>query len=135
MSTLPGSGGKDGIRTHGRLATSTVFETAPFVRSGTLPFRSIAAGGGEGGGRGGAGGGRAAGGGGGEEGAEQGGPVVGQDAAVDLDPVGEAGVADQVEQGGDGAGLGVVGAEDEGGDPGLDQGAGAHGAGFEGDHQ
>jgi hypothetical protein len=30
-------GGKDGIRTHGRLATSTVFETAPFVRSGTLP--------------------------------------------------------------------------------------------------
>jgi hypothetical protein len=32
-----GAGGKDGIRTHGRLATSTVFETAPFVRSGTLP--------------------------------------------------------------------------------------------------
>ena len=29
--------GKDGIRTHGSLATSTVFETAPFVRSGTLP--------------------------------------------------------------------------------------------------
>jgi hypothetical protein len=26
VSTLPGSGGKDGIRTHGRLATSTVFE-------------------------------------------------------------------------------------------------------------
>ena len=31
------SGGKDGIRTHGRVATSTVFETAPFVHSGTLP--------------------------------------------------------------------------------------------------
>jgi hypothetical protein len=31
------NGGKDGIRTHGCLATSTVFETAPFVHSGTLP--------------------------------------------------------------------------------------------------
>src|SRR5262245_40680483 len=102
MSTLRGSGGKDGIRTHGRLATSTVFETAPFVRSGTLPFRSIAATGDE-------------------EGTEQSGAVGGEDAPVDLDPVGEAGVADEVEQGGDGAGPGVVGAEDEAGDAGLDE--------------
>jgi hypothetical protein len=49
--------------------------------------------------------------------------------------VGEAGVADEVEQGGDGAGLGVVGAEDQSGHPGLDQGTGAHGAGLEGDDQ
>jgi hypothetical protein len=80
-----------------------------------LPFRSIAAGG--------------------EEGAQEGGAFPGEDAAVDLDPVGEAGFADEVEQGGDGAGLWVVGAEDEAGDAGLDKGAGAHGAGLEGDDQ
>ena len=30
-------GGEGGIRTHGRLAPSTVFETAPFDHSGTSP--------------------------------------------------------------------------------------------------
>src|SRR5215211_3142997 len=115
MSTLPGSGGKDGIRTHGCLATSTVFETAPFVHSGTLPLGSIAAGGGEG--------------------AEQGGAFGGEDGAVDFDAGGVSGVADEVEQGGDGDGPGVGGGEDQAGDPGLDEGAGAHGAGFEGDDQ
>src|SRR5919109_518642 len=37
----PSHGGKDGIRTHGGVATSTVFETVPFVHSGTLPLGSI----------------------------------------------------------------------------------------------
>jgi hypothetical protein len=72
---------------------------------------------------------------GGEEGTEQSGAVAGEDAAVDLDAVGEAGVADEVEQGGDGAGPRVVGGEDEPGDPGLDEGAGAHGARLQGDDQ
>ena len=31
-------GGEGGIRTHGPLARSTVFETAPFDHSGTSPF-------------------------------------------------------------------------------------------------
>ena len=31
------SGGEGGIRTHGTLARTTVFETAPFDRSGTSP--------------------------------------------------------------------------------------------------
>ena len=35
------SGGEGGIRTHGRLAPSTVFETAPFDRSGTSPWARI----------------------------------------------------------------------------------------------
>ena len=34
------SGGEGGIRTHGTLAGTTVFETAPFDRSGTSPQSS-----------------------------------------------------------------------------------------------
>ncbi len=37
---LQGNGGEGGIRTHGTLAGTTVFETAPFDRSGTSPQSS-----------------------------------------------------------------------------------------------
>ena len=37
------NGGEGGIRTHGPLARSTVFETAPFDHSGTSPYRNILA--------------------------------------------------------------------------------------------
>src|ERR1700724_2353781 len=43
------NGGEGGIRTHGPVARSTVFETAPFDRSGTSPGWTTAQGGGEGG--------------------------------------------------------------------------------------
>ena len=36
-SAVGGNGGEGGIRTHGPLARSTVFETAPFDHSGTSP--------------------------------------------------------------------------------------------------
>ncbi len=45
----------------------------------------------------------------------------------------EAVVGAEVVEGVDGAGLGVAGAVDEAGEAGVDDGAGAHGAGFEGD--
>lgn len=67
-----------------------------------------------------------------EEGVEEGGAVGFEDAAADLGAVVEAAVADDVPEGADGAGLGLPGAEDEAGDAGQDEGAGAHGAGLDG---
>ena len=45
----------------------------------------------------------------------------------------EAGVGAELEKGVDGAGFGVAAGVDEARETGLDEGAGAHGAGFEGD--
>ena len=56
-----------------------------------------------------------------------------EDAAADLHGVEDGGVADYVEGGAAGAGFGFVGSEDDVSDSGANQGAGAHGAGFEGD--
>jgi hypothetical protein len=69
-----------------------------------------------------------------EKGTEQVGALLGEHAAVDLDPMGEAWVADEVPEGRDGAGLGVVGPVDEPRDPCLGESAGAHGARLEGHH-
>jgi hypothetical protein len=44
LNNLPNSfifGGGGGIRTHGTLACTTVFETAPFDHSGTPPLNLI----------------------------------------------------------------------------------------------
>ncbi len=41
LDTLREGGGGGGIRTHGTLASTTVFETAPFDHSGTPPFIGI----------------------------------------------------------------------------------------------
>ena len=70
---------------------------------------------------------------GGEEGGEKLGAMVGHYAGGDLDSVIEADVGAELVEGLDGAGFGVGGAVDQAGDAGVDNGAGAHGAGFEGD--
>ena len=70
-----------------------------------------------------------------EEVVEEGGGVGGEDAGDHLGAVVEAAVADDVPEAADGAGLVVVGAEDQAVDPGQDGGAGAHRARLEGDHQ
>ncbi len=41
ISQLAESGGGGGIRTHGTLASTTVFETAPFDHSGTPPLLKL----------------------------------------------------------------------------------------------
>lgn len=61
------------------------------------------------------------------------GAVLLEDVGGDLGLVVEAGVLEEVEEGSGGAGFGVGGAVDEVGDAGVEDGAGAHGAGFEGD--
>src|SRR5271168_1963294 len=38
---IRGAGGEGGIRTHGTLARTTVFETAPIGHSGTSPWRAL----------------------------------------------------------------------------------------------
>ena len=58
-----------------------------------------------------------------------------EDAPADVDPMVEARVADDVEQRGHGAGLRVVRTEHEPVDPRQHQGAGAHRARLQGDHQ
>ncbi len=70
---------------------------------------------------------------GGEEGLEEGGGFVGEDAGEDFDAVIEARVGEDFETGANGAAFGVVGTVDEARYAGLNHGAGAHGAGFEGD--
>ena len=61
------------------------------------------------------------------------GGFAGEDAGYHLDLVIEAGVGAEAEEGVDGAGFGVGAAVDEAREAGLDDGARAHGAGFEGD--
>jgi hypothetical protein len=63
-------------------------------------------------------------------------PALGlADAAADVHPVVEPRIADDVEERGDRAGLGVVRAEDQRLHPGQHEGAGTHGARLQGDHQ
>lgn len=72
---------------------------------------------------------------GGEEVTEQQRSGVSEDAAGDFDAVVQGVVIEDGELGSDGAAFGIVGAVDEALDAGLDDGAGAHGAGFDGDVQ
>jgi hypothetical protein len=69
----------------------------------------------------------------GEERLDDSGAVGGQDAPGDFHLMVEARVGEDLEAGADGAALGVVGSVDEAGDAGLDDGAGAHAAGLDGD--
>ena len=112
------NGGEGGIRTHGDLAATTVFETAPIDHSGTSPNlfspRRPAP--------------QAA-----EETLEQTGTLIVQHTAGDLAAVIEARILDHVAQRAAGPCLWVIGSEHEPRDPGQDDGAGTHGAGFEGD--
>jgi Major Facilitator Superfamily len=63
-------------------------------------------------------------------------PALGlEDAAADLDPVVQPGIAYDVEERGDRAGLGVVRAEDQRLHPGQHQGTGTHRARLQRDHQ
>jgi len=64
---------------------------------------------------------------------EDGGTVDGEDAGGDFDLMVEARVREDFKTGADGAAFRVVGAIDEARDAGLDDGAGAHAAGFDGD--
>ncbi len=68
----------------------------------------------------------------GEELAQAGRGGFGEDTGGDFGLVVEAGVGGDLEEGADGAGLGVVAAVDDALDSGVDDGAGAHGARFEG---
>jgi hypothetical protein len=68
-----------------------------------------------------------------EEVGEEGAAFGLEDAADDFDAMVQEGVPGEVQEGAAGAGLGVVGAEDESGDPSQDEGTGAHGARLEGD--
>ncbi len=69
----------------------------------------------------------------GEEGLEDGGAVGGEDAGGDLYLMVETRVGEDFETGADGAAFGVVGAVNEARDASLDDGAGAHAAGLDGD--
>jgi hypothetical protein len=69
----------------------------------------------------------------GEEGLEDGGGVGRKDARRDFRLMVEARVGKDLETGADGATFGVVGTVDETWDTGLDDGAGAHAAGLDGD--
>lgn len=64
---------------------------------------------------------------------EKGGSFRGEDARGDFDLMIEARVGKDFEAGADRAALGIVGAIDEARDAGLDDGAGAHAARFDGD--
>jgi hypothetical protein len=64
---------------------------------------------------------------------DDGGAVGGKDAGRDFDLMVEARVRKDFETGADGAAFGVVGTVDEALDTGLDNGAGAHAAGLDGD--
>jgi hypothetical protein len=68
----------------------------------------------------------------GEEGLEEGSGFRGQDGWGDFDLVVEFGTGEQFKAGAEGAAFWVVGRVDQAGDAGLDDGASAHGAGFEG---
>jgi hypothetical protein len=68
-----------------------------------------------------------------EEGAEEAGAFVGEDAGGDGHLVVEAGMVEDLEDGTGCAGLGIGGSANEAAEAGVDHGAGAHGAGFEGD--
>lgn len=70
-----------------------------------------------------------------EEGAEEVGGLVGAQAGDGHDAVVEAGVFGESEEGAHGAGLGVVGAEDDASEACVDDETRAHGAGFEGDDE
>jgi hypothetical protein len=70
---------------------------------------------------------------GGEKILQQCGGFVGEDSGGDFDAVVDLRVVEDGEAGPDGAAFGVVGAIEEAGDARLDHGAGAHGAGFNGD--
>src|SRR3954468_9155958 len=70
-----------------------------------------------------------------EERAEQRRGLLLEDAADDLHPMVEPGVANGVPHGAGGARLGVPGTEDEAGDAGQHEGSGAHRARFEGDDE
>jgi len=69
---------------------------------------------------------------GGEEGLEEGSGLDGEHGRGDFDLVVEFGTGEQFEAGAESSAFWVVGCVDEAGDAGLDNGAGAHGAGFEG---
>ena len=64
---------------------------------------------------------------------EKGGGVGCEEAGCDFDLVVEFGVGENFEAGAEGAAFGIVGGVDEAGNASLDDRAGAHGAGFEGD--
>jgi hypothetical protein len=66
----------------------------------------------------------------GEEGLEDSGTVRGENAGKDFHVVIEIGIGENLETRTDCAAFGIVGAIDEARDAGLDDGAGAHGAGF-----
>ncbi len=68
-----------------------------------------------------------------EERLDDGGAVGGEDAGRDFHLMVEARVGEDFEAGADGAAFGIVGAVDEARDACLDNGAGAHTAGFDGD--
>lgn len=68
-----------------------------------------------------------------EEGAEDGAAFAGEESGVDGGLVVESGVSEEVHERAHASGFGVECAEVDFGDPGKDDGAGAHGAGFEGD--
>src|SRR5712664_3166260 len=68
-----------------------------------------------------------------EERLDDGGAVGGEDAGGDFNLMVEARVGKDLEAGADGAAFGIVGTVDEARDAGLDDGARAHAAGFDGD--
>jgi hypothetical protein len=68
-----------------------------------------------------------------EERLDDGGAVGGEDAGRNYYMMIEAGVGEDFEAGADGAALGIIGAVDEAGDAGLDDGAGAHAARLDSD--
>ena len=65
--------------------------------------------------------------------AEHAAALFGEEAGGDFDSVVELGVVHDGEDAAAGSGFGVVGGVDEAGDAGVEDGSGAHGAGFEGD--
>jgi hypothetical protein len=69
---------------------------------------------------------------GGEKGLEKGTGFAGEDARGDLNLMVELGAGEEFEAGAEGAAFVVVGCVDQARDAGLDDGAGAHGAGFKG---
>jgi hypothetical protein len=70
---------------------------------------------------------------GGEEGLQEGGGLFGEDAGSDFDLMIQFGAGEKLETGAGRAALGIIGAVDESWDASLDDRAGAHGAGLEGD--
>ncbi len=128
------NGGEGGIRTHGTVSRTLAFEASAFNRSATSPrsftYFILAEGLCRGYGRlrgerwltarG-------------EKRLKQGDSFGGEDASGDFDLMVEAGVGKDFEAGPHRAPLGIVGAVDETWHAGLDDGAGAHAAGLDGD--